>query len=54
MTIWQSLMYNPIVWVMGLLFFGIIFSQCYWYCKTNFELKGSWKQLDKSIHWKKK
>ena len=54
MTIWEALLYNPIVWVMGLLVFGICYSNLHWWCKTNLELKGSWKKLDKSIHWKEK
>ena len=54
MTIWMALLYNPIIWIMGVLFFGIAFSNLYWWCKNNLELRGSWKKLDKSLHWKEK
>ncbi len=49
----DMIIYNPFTWVISLLFFGCVFSYVYWYCKRNFELKGSWKHLDKSIHWRR-
>ena len=49
---YELILYNPILWIVSLLFVSILFSHLYWYCKRNFELKGSWKNLDKSIHWK--
>ena len=49
----KDILYNPVVWVLFIIFGGSFLSWFYWYCKTNFELKGSWKKLDKSIHFKK-
>ena len=48
------LLYNPVVWVTLFIFGSCFLSWLYWYCKRNFELKGSWKELDKSIHWRRK
>ena len=50
---YELILYNPVVWIALLLFGGCFLSWLYWYCKTNFELKGSWKHLDKSIHWRR-
>ena len=53
-SIWlELLIYNPIMWVMYIILGGSFLSWLYWYCKTNFKLKGSWKHLDKSIHWRR-
>ena len=47
---WYELLFlNPIAWVLWLILGGSLLSWVYWYCKTNFELKGSSKHLDKSI-----
>ena len=54
-NMWKELiLYNPIVWVLILVLGGSFLSWLYWYCKTNFILKGSWRELDKSIHWRDK
>ena len=48
---WKELLiYNPILWIV---YFYLFFFVWGW-LKANVELKGSWKQLDKSIHWKNK
>ena len=50
---YELLLYNPIVWRFIFWVVVTLFSYGYWYCKTNFRLEGSWKKLDKSIHFKK-
>ena len=50
---YELLIYNPIAWMGIFWLVGILLSHVYWYCKNTFEFKGSWKKLDKSIHFKK-
>jgi len=50
----EILLYNPFVWILVLILGGSFLSWFIWYCKTNFQLRGSWKNLDKSIHWRNK
>ena len=50
----ELLIYNPIMWAKYIILGGAFLSWLYWYCKTNFYLSGSWKELDKSIHWRVK
>ena len=48
----ELLFYNPIMWIVWFYVLCILFSYIYWYCKRHFYFKGSWKRLDKSIHWR--
>ena len=50
---YELVLYNPIIWIVGFWLFLIPLSYAYWYCKRHFYFKGSWKKLDKSIHYKK-
>ena len=43
------LIYNPILWIVYFYLFFLVWG---WF-KANVELQGSWKNLDKSIHWRK-
>ena len=47
---YEFLLYNPIMWI--IYFYVIAFF--YAWCSNTFRLEGSWKKLDKSIHFKKK
>jgi len=51
---YEFLIYNPIMWILFFILGGSFLSWLYWYCKNTFELKGSWKKLDKSMHFKEK
>ncbi len=48
------LLYNPIMWIVIFWIIILLFSYTYWYCKNTFRFEGSWKKLDKSIHFKEK
>jgi len=48
----KYLFLNPFSLIAGLLLIGSFLSWLYWYCKRTFVLKGSWKNLDKSMHWR--
>ena len=50
MTLWEAILYNPIIWI---IYFYVIAFFCAW-CSNTFRFEGSWKNLDKSIHWKEK
>ena len=45
----ELILYNPITWVTFFWLFAIVYS----WCSNTFKLEGSWKNLDKSIHFKK-
>ena len=51
---YELLLYNPFMWAVSILFIGCFFSWFFWWLKNTFKFKGSWKKLDKSIHFKEK
>ena len=54
MTLWEAILYNPFTWILILLFVLIFWSWFLWWFRNTFRFEGSWKKLDKSIHWKDK
>ena len=54
MTLWEAILYNPFTWILILLFVLIFWSWFLWWFRNTFRFEGSWKKLDKSIHFKKK
>ena len=48
----KILLYNPIMWIVYFWVLTLLWSYAYWYCKKHLYFEGSWKNLDKSIHWR--
>ena len=44
----EIILYNPISWITIFWLVAIFYS----WCSSTFKLEGSWKNLDKSIHWR--
>ena len=44
----KNMIYNPIVWIT--MFWVMVF--VYGWINQTFKFEGSWKNLDKSIHWR--